>query len=227
MRVWLDDATNGGKKAHVSHLVGLVDDDGRDVAEVHRPHLEEILESSRAGHDELDTLVERTALRAVADAAVDRDRRVAFALGERRQLGHDLLGELTGRRQHERNGTLRAGIGQPGHERQAEAECLARTGRGAAGDVATSQRVGDHCSLDRERIAHPLALQTPDDPLGQPQVGEGHRALFGTRALVSGRGARGVIGHGHSRTPHSQLDSATTGAENSEMHSPVGGRPAR
>ena len=78
----LDDAANRGQEAHVGHLVGFVDHDGGDVTQVEGTHLEEVLQAAGAGDDDFDALVERTLLRAVADAAVDGDGRVAFGLGE-------------------------------------------------------------------------------------------------------------------------------------------------
>ena len=209
----LDDAANRGEEAHVGHLVGFVDHDGGDVTQVEGTHLEEVLQAAGTGDDDFDALVECTLLRAVADAAVDGDGRMAFGLGERGDLGHDLLGELTGRCEHERDGALRLGVGQAGHQRQTEAERLARSGRCAAGDVAAGESVGDHRSLDGERIAHSLALEALQDARGQAQLGKG-----------DGRDARGVIDHGHFSY---SLDFSSTAQRpeqrNSEMHSPVGG----
>ena len=137
---------------------------------------------------------------------------MAFGLGERGDLG-DLLGELTGRGQHERGGALRLGVGQAGDQRQPEGERLAGAGRGAAGDVAAGEGVGDDGGLDGERIAHSLALQALQDARGQAQLGKG-----------DGRDVGGVIDHGHFSY---SLDFSSTAQRpeqrNSEMHSPVGG----
>ncbi len=144
-----------------------------DVAQVDRAHLDQVFEAAGAGDDEFDATVERLALAAVADAAVDRRGIVAGGLRERGELGHDLLGEFTGGGEHERDGALRAGVGEAGDEREPEAEGLAGTGGGTAGDVAAGERVGDDGSLDRERVVLALALEAVHDHVGQAEVAEG------------------------------------------------------
>ena len=173
-RSLLDDATHGGQEAHVGHLVGFVDDDGGNVAQVDRPHLDEVFETARAGNDELDTTVERFALAAVADTAVDRRCVVAGGLRERGELGHDLLGEFTSGCEHERNGALRAGVGETRDEREPEAESLPGPGGGAAGNVASGERVGDDRCLDRKGVVLALALEPVHDCVGQAEVAKGN-----------------------------------------------------
>jgi hypothetical protein len=189
----LDDAANGGQEAHVGHLVGLVDHDGGDVTQVDRPHLDEVLEAAGAGDDEFDTAVERLALTAVADSAVDRRGVVTGRLRERGELGHDLLGEFTGGSEHECDGALRACIGEPGDERQPETEGLAGAGRRAAGNVAAGEGVGDDGGLDGECVVLALALESVHDRIGQAEVAEGNRCI----GSVGGRDARGVVDDGH------------------------------
>ncbi len=193
VRGLLDDAADRGQKAHVGHLVGFVDHHGGDVAQVDGSHLHQVLETTGAGDDEFDAAVERLALAAVADPAVDRSGIVAGSLRERGQLGHDLLGEFTGRGQHEGDWSLRAGVGEAGDEREPEAEGLSRAGRRAAGNVAAGERVGDDGGLDREGGVLALALEPVHDRVGQAEVAEGNRCV----GSVGGRDARGVVDDGH------------------------------
>ncbi len=193
VRGLLDDATDGRQEAHVGHLVGLVDHHGADVAEVDRLHLHQVLEPARAGDDEFDAAVERLALTAVADAAVDRCSIMAGGLGEGGELGHDLLGELTGGSEHQRHGALRAGVDEPGDEWEPETKGLAGAGGSAAGDVAAGHRVGDDGGLDREGVVLALALETTHDRVGQAEFAE--RNCCG--GSVGGRDARGVVDDSH------------------------------
>ncbi len=176
----------------------FVDHHGGDVAQVDRPHLHQVLETTGAGDDEFDTTVERLALTAVADAAVDRRRVVSCSLGEGGELGHDLLGEFTSGGEHERNGSLRAGIGEAGNEREAEAECLAGAGGSAAGDIATGKCVGDDGGLDREGGVLALALEPVHDRIGQAEVAEGNRCV-------------GSVGGGRPRSRKAIAASAASG----------------
>ncbi len=100
---------------------------------------------------------------------------------ERGEFGHDLLGELTGRREHEGDGALGAGVDEAGDEREPEAEGLAGTGGGAAGDIAAGERVGDDGGLDREGVVLALALQAMDDRVGQAEIAEGDRRCIRAR----------------------------------------------
>ena len=70
----------------------------------------------------------------------------------------DLLGELTGGNedQRERGVRLGAAAGGAGEQRQAEGERLAGAGAAAAEDVTAGERVRQRGGLDRERLGHAL-----------------------------------------------------------------------
>ena len=113
--------------------------------------------SSRPGQATTIEAPASSALRcgSVTDTAVHRHDVVAADLGQRTQLAGDLLGELTGRCQHERRRTPAATALEIGHDRDAEGEGLARAGRGATGDVTPGEGIGDDGGLDRERVDDP------------------------------------------------------------------------
>ena len=114
---------------------------------------------------------------------------MAGGLRERGELGHDLFGELTGRREHEGDGALGAGVDEAGDEREPEAEGLTGTGGGVASDIATCERVVDDGGLDREGVVLALALQAMDDRVGQTEISEGDRRCI---VSVSGDVTRGA-----------------------------------
>ena len=107
-----DDPLHGRQKPHVRHSVGLVDHDVVDVAERQRAHGDQVLEPAGAGNDEVDAGVERLALGAVPDAAVQRDNPASAVAGK----GCDGFGDLLGQR---RGGASTSAVGR---RRRAEAK---------------------------------------------------------------------------------------------------------
>ena len=89
------DAADRLDEAHVEHAVGLVEDEELDLAEVDQALVEQVDQSARRGDDDVDALLDRADLRALADAAEDHrvtQRRVTAVARE--ALG-DLRRELT------------------------------------------------------------------------------------------------------------------------------------
>ena len=66
-----EDVVDGVDKAHVEHLVGLVENHGVYVVEVHHAAVYQVDEASRRGHDNLDALAEGANLALYRRAAVD------------------------------------------------------------------------------------------------------------------------------------------------------------
>ena len=52
----VEQASDGGHEAHVGHPVGLVEDDPIDVAEIHGALVDEVLEATRAGDEDVDAV---------------------------------------------------------------------------------------------------------------------------------------------------------------------------
>ena len=66
-----------GQEAHVGHAVGLVDDDDVDLVEAQRAAVDEVLEATGRGDDDLDAAAEHLHLLLHAGAAVDGEDREA------------------------------------------------------------------------------------------------------------------------------------------------------
>ena len=95
-------AAHRGEEPHVRHAVRLVEHDGGDVIEPDVAPLDEILESTRAGHHDVDPLVQGPHLVAVPRAAEDGHDPLAVMAQEVAQDVVDLRGQLPGRHQHQR-----------------------------------------------------------------------------------------------------------------------------
>ena len=151
-RSLLEDAAHGREEAEVGHVVGLVEHGHLDGAEVDVALLDQVLETTRAGDDDVDALADCLYLGVLAHAAEDGSGLEPVDGRERRQCGVDLGHELTGRGEDQGAGALRrttaAGRVQPGDERQQECERLAGAGAAAAEDVATTERVRQRRGLD-------------------------------------------------------------------------------
>ena len=191
----VDETAHGGQEAHVGHAVGLVDHHDVDVIQFPRPLLHQVLEPPGAGDQNVGAVAQRGALRAVADAAVDR----GHAGTDGRSQGTDdvlnLGGQLTGRDQDERRGlaapATRQVLGrQPGQDRQAEGQRLPRTGGSHAADVTSGETVGQGGGLDGERTV-------------DPSLFEGRRKLA-RHAQVREPGRRESRGKGGHKTPIGQ-----------------------
>ena len=154
-----DDPLHGREEPHVRHSVGLVDHDVVDVVERQRTHRDQVLEPAGAGNDEVDAGVERLALRAVPDAAVQRDHPASAVAGEGCDGVGDLLGQLARRGEHERSRSTATRRGQVQHQRQPEGQRLAGTGRRTPGHVTAGQHVGDDSRLDGRRLQDPGSPQ--------------------------------------------------------------------
>ena len=117
----------------------------------------------------------------------------AHAPAQRGEHVGDLLGEFPGRHQDQRAGRLllpRALPGcQPGEQRQAEGERLARPGLRPAENAAPGQRVGQHPGLDREWFADAARGQRADQPVVDAERAERGRI----RLRYRGRGGQGLV----------------------------------
>lgn len=156
------DALDVGEEAQVQHLVGLVQNERADVAEVELLLAREVEQPARGADDDVDALLERFDLRLVGPAAVDGEHPDVTDLAGGLEVVGDLLAQLAGGDDDERLG----GVGQlvgPGparldvrrdgdalQERQPEAERLAGAGLGLADDVGAGERDGERHLLDGE-----------------------------------------------------------------------------
>ncbi len=136
---------------HLQHLVGLVEHEETQLAEVEGALLEVVHDPAGGTDDHLDAAAQGAQLDAVGLAAVDRQYVQAGQVGAVAGEGlADLDRELTGRAQHERFRRL-LGVVEPGEDGQREGCGLAGAGLRPADDVAALEERRDGRCLDRGR----------------------------------------------------------------------------
>ena len=173
----LQDPSDGGEEPHVRHAVCFVDHQHFDIVEAERALCEKVLEAPGAGDDDVCTLVQRLQLGPVADPAEDSGDDAAVERGQRVQRVGDLAGQLPGGREDEPGRTATVGVARVCDERKTERQGLARAGRGATGDVATGEGVGEHGGLDGKRRLDIGAVELGEELGRRAEVGESGRWL--------------------------------------------------
>ncbi len=182
----LHDAVDRGPEAHVEHAVGLVEDQGRDLVELHGASLEQVLEPAGRRDQDVGALGE-LGLALDAGAAVDGRDRERAGVRDRAQLLDDLTGQLARRHEHECGGARVGGLDAV-DERHAEGERLARAGGRLDEHVAPGEHVGDDERLHGEGLFDPSLGEGGDHGARGAEVGEGtarHRcgSLLANRVL--------------------------------------------
>ncbi len=146
----LEDGLELVGEAHVEHLVGLVEHDGLDAAEVERAAADVIERATRRGDDDVHAAAEDGDLLAEGLSAVDRHGAGADGAAVAMERLGDLHGELAGGYEHEHGGA--GGLGrflrEPLQERQGEGGGLAGAGGGLAQEVAALEQRRDGLALD-------------------------------------------------------------------------------
>jgi hypothetical protein len=162
------------QETHVGHLVGLVEDRHGDVVQPAVAPVDEVLEPARRRDEQFRPGPQRTGLPADGHPADHRRRPQPHRVGVRRQRVGDLLGQLTGghQDQRERPAGLGAAARRAGQHREAESEGLSGAGTAAAEHVTAGQGVRQGRRLDRERRGHTLLLQGGQQRRRQFQTGE-------------------------------------------------------
>ena len=143
-------------ETHVEHLVGLVEDYGVDIVEVHYAAFNEVYESARSGHYNLHALLEGTDLRVDAGAAVYWEHAdVAEVFREVGQVAGYLEAEFARGGNDERLCAVVVAVDALEH-REAESGGLARAGLRQTHHVAVLvQKVRDDHLLDGHRMFEP------------------------------------------------------------------------
>jgi len=139
------DALHVGRKAHIEHAVGLVEDEHLHVGEVDVTTADEVEKSARSGDEYVDATSQRPLLWIVADAAVHDCRTVTSHLGRSACDFIDLNSELTRRGDDECLDA--AGLcGDALQQREDERRGLSGAGLRTADNIAALEH-------DRNRIA--------------------------------------------------------------------------
>src|SRR4051812_8852622 len=189
----VDDLADVADEAHVEHAIRFVEDEDLEPRKIDVSLRDVVEEPPRGRDDDSRTRPQRTVLRLIADAAVDRhgpDPAVR-AVGPDALL--DLEAELAGRREDERTNRLPpvvsprtpAGFGRvlPARrasrveqleQRQDERRRLAGAGLGACEHVTSAEDQGDRLALDGSRFAVALIGDRAEQLGRQPEDIKGH-----------------------------------------------------
>ena len=167
-------------EAEVEHLVGLVQHQRLHRAELQRAALEVIAEAARRPDHDVHAAFQRAQLRAdVRPADARRHPRARQQPGE---LARDLVGQLPGRRHHQRERL--AGLvqrQQVGRDRQAERDGLPGTGAGADHEIPAARVLPLDRFLHRCRRVVPARGQRGGERFRRAETGEvGHAPSCGT-----------------------------------------------
>ena len=168
----VEQAPHLGKKTHVRHTVGLVDDDDVDVGEDERTAAHEIADATRTADGHVDPAAEGLELRAEAHTAIERSDAALADSEQRLELGADLGCQLASRRQHKRPGTTWSGPRHPLGDGKPEGEGLARSGGGPAADVVAVEGGGDGRRLNGEGFGPAALGEARAQVVGHAEIGE-------------------------------------------------------
>ena len=163
------------EEAEVGHVVRLVEDGDVHVAEVAVALLDQVGQPAGAGDHDVGPVAQRGDLRVLRRPAEDGGDLEARGVRQRGEHAVHLGGQLAGGHQDQaaRAAGHRVAVGQPGDQREGEAEGLARAGLGAAENVTAVHRVGQRGGLNRERLGDALLGEHGHQLRGDAQAGEG------------------------------------------------------
>ncbi len=147
------------EKSHVGHTVRLVDDDRSYSTKVDGALGDQVLETTRAGHNGVHSPSQGLAGGLVSRPPVNGDHASTALARQQRKLALDLRSELAGGDEDQSPGPSGFRSAGPAHHRQSESQRLARPRRGAAAHVTPRQDVGKCRLLDGERACQPPGHQ--------------------------------------------------------------------
>ena len=139
------------RESHVGHAVGLVDHDKVDIVEDRFAAVDEVGEPTGRGDGDIDAALQIGDLAEHARATEERSHPAPLLAAVRHQNVGDLLGQLTGRYEHQRARGVRTGLFATLQECESIGQGLARSGGRFRADVVAAQRVGQGDLLDRKR----------------------------------------------------------------------------
>ena len=169
-------------EAHLEHLVGLVEDEVTQAAELERPLLQVVDDTTRGAHDDLRTTAQTRQLRAVGLSAVDREH---GEVGKFSGIGGERLGDLDrefasgGEDESERAVVGAPRLGEVGQGRQGEGRGLAGSGLGETDDVTARQEGRDRLGLDGGGDLVALRLYGLEHERVESQFGESRSGFVG------------------------------------------------
>ncbi len=178
------DALDVGQEAQVEHLVGLVEHQHRQPAQLQVALLAQVEQPARGAHHDVGAGAQRLDLGLVGPAAVDGNHRQASAvlggqvLGGGGQVHGHLQAQLAGG--HHDQGPRGAGErprsgagGDALQQRHAEREGLAHAGAGLADHVVAGQRQRQGQFLDSKGAFDAFFRECADDFVANAEFGKG------------------------------------------------------
>ena len=165
------DAVDRGLEAHVEHAVGLVEDEDPHAVEGQVAALEEVLQATGGGHDDVG-LRGRAGLLDDPHAAVDRGDLQRAGVRQRADVLDDLAGQLAGGGEDEGRRTAVVGLDAV-RDGGTEGDGLARSGRRLREHVVPGEDVGDDEPLDGEGLGDAALGERARDCAGHAEIGEG------------------------------------------------------
>ena len=175
-----EDLPHLGAKAHLQHAVGLVDDDGRDAAQIQRATHDVIEGPARRSDDHVHAPLQRRQLGLHRlPAREDQDGKARFTPPQLAELARHLRAQLARGAQDQR---LRAAFArlQLLQDRQAEGRGLPAAGGGLSDQVPPRQQQGNGARLNGRRrgeaqLGHHLTQAGGEAERGEPAVSCGNR----------------------------------------------------
>ena len=133
-------------KSHIKHLVGFIEHDGIDLAELQNSSIDQIDDSSRRADNQVVEVAEITDLHVDIGAADTNNRIEAEAFRENSEFLVNLEGQFAGRGQDKDLLFLVADLFV--NQRDEKGGCFSGAGVGKTHDVPVIQNMGDDLVLD-------------------------------------------------------------------------------
>ena len=91
-----DDAFDVGQEPHIEHAIHLIQDEVREMSEIQVTLADEVEETSRGGHQNIDATLNLLPLGSIADPTLDESNSQPGVLGEFLQSFRNLVGQFAG-----------------------------------------------------------------------------------------------------------------------------------
>ncbi len=152
-----------GEETEIGHFVSFVDHQDCEPVEEDCLPFEQIDQSSRCGDHDFDAATHGRGLVAYRSSSIHGKHAFADCLAKGLENRCHLVGELTGRHDHQAMRTSRFGLEDPLQHWKPESQGLPRPGLGLAADVSPGQGIRNRERLDRKWRLDAILLQFLDE----------------------------------------------------------------
>ena len=183
-------------EAHVEHLVGFIEDDGLDAAQLQRLAVDVVDDAARGADDDVGAGAQSGELALVALSAVD-GQGFHSALEERQLVDFfaDLDGQFAGGAEDQHLGTGRLGV-HPFDGRDGEGRGLPGTRLGLSDDILARHQHRDGLGLDGGGLFESQALHGLEDFFGQTEFRKQLRTHSQEQSLADSVSSPRSFSHG-------------------------------